>query len=106
MGMSNRAVPDGFRSINNARRNFWLNNPDAPRQQGYSMPPANPSFADFQQENARNYGVELPEEAADDPMKGVGEPLFQPKNTSPAAQNYLESLRNLLLHQERPVEFE
>lgn len=106
MGMSNRAVPDSYRQLNNARRNFWLDHPNAPRQRGASMPPANPSFADYQQETAWEYGVEPPKEEADDPMKGIGEPLSQePNNNSPNAQNYLQSLRDLLIHQDRPTEF-
>ena len=106
MGMSNRAVPDSFRQQNNATRNFWLNNPNAPRQWGANTPPANPSFPQFLEANAWTYGVDPPEEAADDPMKGVGEPLFQePNNNSPEAQNYLKSLRGILLHQARPTEF-
>ena len=39
-------------------------------------------------------------------MKGIGVPLFQQEmNTSPNAQNYLQSLRDLLIHQDRPTEF-
>lgn len=105
MGMSSRAVPDSFRQLNNARRNFWLNNPDAPRQQGFSMPPVNPSFEYYQQENAWENGVDPPEEAADDPMKGVGQPIGHPFNETPQAQNYLQSLKDLLIHQDKPTEF-
>lgn len=108
MGMSNRAVPDSYRTYHTQAKNHLLNNfdddPDI-RQYGERMP-SQPSFLDYQYDMANRHGVEPVQEADDDPLKGIGEPLFQPEmNTSPTAQNYLQSLRDLLIHQDRPTEF-
>ena len=107
MGMSNRAVPDSYRTYHTQEKNFLLNFDDHPdiRKYGEKMP-SQPSFLDYQYDMANRHGVEPPQEADDDPMKGFGDPFIPVKNTSPTARKYLDSLKNLLLHQERPVEFQ
>ena len=106
MGMSNRAVPDSYRTnhtqVKNNLMNKFADKPDI-RKYGEQMP-AQPSFIDYQLDMAQRHGVEPLNEA-----EGVVEPSFgqvRQMNASPDARNYLQSLRNLLLHQDRPVEFE
>ena len=109
MGMSNRAVPDSYRTFHTQAKNHLLNQNGGDsdfRYLGEQMP-NQPSFHSYQYDMAKRHGVEPPKEEADDPMKGIGKRLFLPQemNTSPQSQNYLQSLRDLLMHQDKPTEF-
>ena len=107
MGMSNRAVPDSFRREHIQQKHWLQDDPDPEVRRFGDMMPSQPSFLDMQYQNAKwNGGVDRqpdlnPEERFNRAIQG--EPAWT--NESPHAQNYLQSLRDLLIHQDRPTEF-
>ena len=107
MGMSNRAVPDSFRQEHTQQKHWLQDDPDPDVRQFGNQMPNQPSLLDMQYQNAKfNGGVDRqPEKTPMQRFNEMNQGIPAWTNESPHAQNYLQSLRGLLIHQDKPTEF-